>query len=191
MKNLYSPSEIYKVFFDYGRTAKYMRKAKKKKELSPQLIERIMLAVTEVNKCEMCSYAHTKMALEKGLCESEIQALLSGEFSTIPNDEATAILFAQHYADFQSKPTEKAWDTLLETYGEVKAKGILGVVRTITLGNSLGIPFGSFINRIKGKKPDSRSNIGYELCVILMLFFVSPIGVLHGLIYSWFSKKLF
>jgi AhpD family alkylhydroperoxidase len=38
-----------------------------------------MLAVTEVNGCEMCSYAHTKMALEAGLSNDEIQQMLAGD----------------------------------------------------------------------------------------------------------------
>ena len=34
--------------------------------------ERIMLAVTEVNGCAMCSYAHTQMALEAGLSSEDV-----------------------------------------------------------------------------------------------------------------------
>ena len=76
-----------------------MKKAKKKKELSPEFIERIMLGVTEVNGCEVCSYAHTKMALEQGMAAEEIQQLLAGSTDNIPVEEMPAYLFAQHYAD--------------------------------------------------------------------------------------------
>ncbi|MFC0273464.1 carboxymuconolactone decarboxylase family protein [Metabacillus herbersteinensis] len=32
-----------------------------------------MLAVTEVNGCEFCSYSHTKIALEQGMSQEEIK----------------------------------------------------------------------------------------------------------------------
>lgn len=50
-----------------------------------------MLEVTEVNGCEVCSYAHTKIALEKGLSNKEIQMLLSGNVERVSADEAVAI----------------------------------------------------------------------------------------------------
>ena len=45
---------------------------KKERQLSEHFIERIMLAVTEVNGCAVWSYAHTKMALEAGMTNEEI-----------------------------------------------------------------------------------------------------------------------
>ena len=65
-RKLYSVPESYWILYQGFSTVKYMFKAKKNKELSPDFIERIMLAVTEVNGCAICSYAHTKMALEAG-----------------------------------------------------------------------------------------------------------------------------
>ena len=73
---------------------KYMIKAKKEKALSPEFIERIMLGVTEVNGCEVYSYAHTKMALEQGMAAEEIQQLLAGYADEIPVEEMPAYLFA-------------------------------------------------------------------------------------------------
>ncbi|MDY0023535.1 MAG: carboxymuconolactone decarboxylase family protein [Candidatus Izemoplasmatales bacterium] len=43
-----------------------------KKRVDNDLIERLMLATTEVNGCELCSYAHTKMALKQGFSQEEI-----------------------------------------------------------------------------------------------------------------------
>ncbi|WP_085558880.1 carboxymuconolactone decarboxylase family protein [Carnobacterium iners] len=49
----------------------------KKKELSsPHFMERIMLAVTQVNGCSVCSYTHTKMALEVGMKSEKIKNIL-------------------------------------------------------------------------------------------------------------------
>ncbi len=190
MKQLYNMKEIYKAMYDMARNLRYLHKAQKQKLLSHTFIERIMLAVTEVNKCEMCSYAHTKMALEAGLTKQEIEELLEGESSEVPMEERTALLFAQHYADSRAYPSEKFWETLVNNYGEVKAKGILGVIRTITLGNAIGIPFGSLVNRIKRKSPDSRSTLGYEIRLIFMLLFSSPFAFIHGILSSCFNRPL-
>ncbi|MGM0384652.1 MAG: carboxymuconolactone decarboxylase family protein [Actinomycetota bacterium] len=40
-------------------------------------VERIMLAVTEVNGCPACSWAHTRMALREGMSGEEISALMA------------------------------------------------------------------------------------------------------------------
>jgi len=82
-----------------------MAQARKNKVMSSEFIERIMLAVTEVNGCEVCSYAHTKIALEQGMSEEEIGKLLSGDTEDIPAEEAPAIFFAQHYADTRGNPS--------------------------------------------------------------------------------------
>ncbi|WP_256205872.1 carboxymuconolactone decarboxylase family protein [Carnobacterium iners] len=39
-------------------------------------MERIMLAVTQVNGCSVCSYTHTKMALEVGMKSEKIKNIL-------------------------------------------------------------------------------------------------------------------
>ncbi|MGZ7044570.1 MAG: carboxymuconolactone decarboxylase family protein, partial [Methanobacterium sp.] len=75
-KKLYSVRESYWIFYNGIRTMQYMYKAKRNKELNSKFIERIMLAVTEVNDCALCSYAHTKRALECGMSNEEIQKIL-------------------------------------------------------------------------------------------------------------------
>lgn len=112
-------------------------------------IERIMLAVTEVNNCAICSYAHTKRALESGMSNEEIQKILSEVIVDIPADEVAAVIFAQHYADTRGNPTRESWQHIVETYGISRARGILGSVRTIMIGNTYGIPWSSFFNRFK------------------------------------------
>lgn len=43
--------------------------------LDPQFVERLMLAVTEVNGCAVCSYAHTRMALREGIARRRSSCL--------------------------------------------------------------------------------------------------------------------
>ena len=54
--------------------------------------ERVMLAVTQVNHCTMCSFAHTQMALESGMSQEEIAMLLSGEYDRVPLDDCTSLI---------------------------------------------------------------------------------------------------
>ncbi len=180
-KKLYSVRESYWIFYNGIRTMKYMFRSKRKKELSPSFIERIMLAVTQVNCCAICSYAHTKKALESGMSNKEIQNMLSGIIDDVPTDEVTAVMFAQHYADTRGNPTLESWQRIVEIYGISKAKGILGSIRTIMIGNVYGIAWSSFFNRLRGR-PDPRSNLLYEARMILGTILI-PISITHALIY--------
>ncbi len=143
-RKLYSIFESYWIVNQAVRTARYVSKAKKNNELDMEFFERIMLAVTEVNKCPLCSFAHTKIALEAGIKNEEIRNLLNGDFAHVPSDELTAIMFAQNYAENRGKPLKKVWINLVDTYGLTKTLGILGSTRIIIMGNAYGIPLGSF-----------------------------------------------
>jgi AhpD family alkylhydroperoxidase len=187
-RKLYSVREAYWIFYNGIRTIKYMSRAKKKKELSQKFIERIMLAVTEVNHCGLCSNYHSKKALERGMSNEEIQHMLRGIMDEVPVEELPAVMFAQHYADTRGNPTKKSWDRLVEIYGLSKSCGILGAIRAIMIGNTFGIPWSSFFNRIRGKA-DSRSSLTYELTMmvgtILML-----ISFFHALISNLLKKPI-
>jgi AhpD family alkylhydroperoxidase len=187
-KKLYSVQESYWILYNGMRTVKYMLKAKKNTNLNPKFIERIMLAVTEVNDCTICSYAHTKMAIESGMSNEEIQNMLSGVIVDVPADEVAAVMFAQHYADTRGTPTLESWRRIVEIYGISKAKGILGSIRTIMIGNTYGIPWSSFFNRLRGN-PDQRSSLLYEISMILSTILI-PISFIHALISDLFKKPI-
>ncbi|TCS82520.1 carboxymuconolactone decarboxylase family protein [Tepidibacillus fermentans] len=180
-KKIYSVQEFYVILYKGLRTIKYMIKSKKSKELTPDFIERIMLAVTEVNGCEVCTYGHTKMALEQGMSNEEVQMLLSGITDGIPNEEVKAILFAQHYADSRGNPTVDSWKRIVEAYGTTKALGILGAIRAIMIGNAYGIALSAFRSRLRGK-PIQKSNLLYEISMILSIMVFLPVAFIHGLI---------
>ena len=76
-----------------------LRRNRKTKLVDSKFIERLQLAVTEVNGCAACSYQHTKMALQQGMSNEEISSFLSGGDNFIKAEEAKTIMFAQHYAD--------------------------------------------------------------------------------------------
>ena len=130
--------------------------------LDKVFVERIMLAVTQVNGCPMCSYEHSKIALKAGMSTEEIESLVSGSYDFAPKEEHVALLFAEHYADTRGYPETETIEKLYDTYGEKKANGILGAIRIITMGNAYGIALGGFLGRFTGKK-DNRTTFLYEV----------------------------
>ncbi len=151
-----------------------------KKGIDKHFRERIMLAVTEVNGCEICSYAHTQMALKQGLDSEEISALLQGDKDAIRPEEAKAILFAQHYADSNGKPDKGAYEALLAEYGEKKTRSIMAAIQVMMMGNVTGLPMSALRARIK-KHPYHNSTIWYELCISPAFIYMFPIAMLMAL----------
>lgn len=167
---LYSLREIYRILYHGMRALPYLRQTVKDGTLSPELKERLMLAVTEVNGCALCAYGHTRMALESGMKIEEIEAMLGGGLADVPKEELPAILFAQHYAESRGLPSKESWKQIEHLYGKRSARAILSAVRVIMAGNAYGIPLGSFAARfLPGKrgKVDQRCNIVYEICVVV------------------------
>lgn len=179
-KRLYSVSEYYGILRYALKTMKYMKIGRRSGDLDKNFESRIMLAVTEVNGCEMCSYHHTSEALKNGMSEADIASLLNGNLSDVPEDESVAIFFAQHYAEYKGKPKRSAWKRLVATYGKEKALAIIAATRVIMVGNIAGIAAGALKNRFAGKAV-SKSSLGYELAIILSTLIFIPAALLHNL----------
>lgn len=191
-KKLYSPGEAYRILHDGLRMLPYFRKARAAKAISDAFSERLMLAVTEVNGCALCSYAHAQMALESGMGEPEIENMLAGELGDAPHAELPAILFAQAYADSRGKPSKAAWGKVVETYGDEAAAAILSSIRIIMIGNTYGIPFGSLKSRVSRKKDtrDARSSLGYELVMLLTLIPFLVVALPHAALSNLTKQSL-
>lgn len=157
-KKLHSISHLFQFIKDNSKTAAFKRTPLVSKAFS----ERIILVVTEVNGCKLCSYAHTNKALKNGVSSEDIQAMLSGNMDYVSEEESVALFFAQHYADTNGQPSKASWDRLTKVYGEEKALGILGHTRTIMIGNTVGIALGALKDRCKGNAV-AKSSLGYEL----------------------------
>lgn len=182
-KKHYSLKDSYRILVQGLSTMRFLSRARSQGDLNKEFIERIMLAVTEVNGCAVCSYAHTRVALESGMSAREVQAMLAGVIDDVPADEVPAVLFAQHYADTGGKPGRVAWERIVESYGETTAMGILGAIRAIMIGNVYGIPFSALIGRIKGS-PDPRSSLLSEIGLPLASIPALPVALLHALVAS-------
>jgi len=136
--------------------------------------ERIMLAVTHVNGCRYCDYGHTLAALASGVTSDELRALRAGDFAALPQQEVTALLFAQHVAQMGGRPDPAAWDRLVATYGPAVACDVLAYIRLILIGNLLGNTFDAFWSRIAGR-PAPGSTLLSEVSVLLGALFLVPL----------------
>ena len=189
-KKIFSIFEIYNIAVKAFRSIKYLKRGKKSGIFDDKFQERIMLAVTNVNKCAMCSYAHTEMALKAGLNQEEINAFVEGDFPDIPDEQVKAVLFGQHYADMRGKPKREMWDEILKEYGKNLSYCILAAIRIMMFGNAIGIVIGSIRNRFKGKKGDPRSNVFYEIMFVLLLLPILLISPLQALVMDLFRMPV-
>lgn len=188
-KKKYSIREFYTILVDGLRTLPQLQKNKKNGNLSEDFIKRIMLAVTEVNGCEVCSYEHTKSALEMGMSSEEIKNILTGTVDDIPVEQLKAIMFSQHYAETKGAPTKDTWDEIVQTYGEETSLGILGAIRMIMVGNSYGIALSAFKSRLKGTKIE-QSSLSYELTMLLSLIPLLPTAIIHAILTKLMNKAM-
>ena len=63
-RHRYTVGEMYRVLLAVLPSIGILKRNRKDEIVDAQFIERLMLAVTEVNGCAVCSYAHAKMALQ-------------------------------------------------------------------------------------------------------------------------------
>jgi len=164
-----------------------LKKSRKYKLMNKQLKERIMLAITEVNGCAMCSYVHTKIALSSGMTSFEIKRILDGDTSDIPQGEAVALMFAQHFAYTHEKPNETTIKRLIDTYGFQKAELILAACNMITMTNGMGTSLDYLYSRLRFKR-NKRSNILYEIFNPLLTMIFFPLLVILVYISTLFTN---
>jgi len=186
MQNEYRKScttkEFYYLIDDAFKSMKDYRKAMKEELIEKVFKEKIMLAVTDINGCELCNAFHTQNAEKLGVSQIEIGAIISGGIKIGTTKEDIALDFAKHYALENGDYSDVKWNKLVEAYGEETAKGILGVVRIIMMGNAHGIAAGALLNRLK-LKPIKNSNVLNELSITLnAILFVPFLGVKRGLL---------
>lgn len=180
-KRKFSPGELYRSFVHIPRAISILAGNNRSKLVDKQFIERVQLAVTEVNGCAACSYQHTKMALQLGMSNEEISSFLSGGVDFIRPEEAKGIMFAQYFADSRGTPEKYAYDAIVSEYGEQQALVILAAARVMIAGNIYGIPFSAFLSRLQGK-PYRGSSLLYEIGMLAGGIIMLPVALLHGLL---------
>jgi AhpD family alkylhydroperoxidase len=163
-----------------------LRLMRKHKVLNIKWRERIMLAITEVNGCDMCSYMHTKIALQAGMSNEEIKNILGGELKDVPDNEITSVLFAKDYA-FNKEKIDPSFKAKLEQqYGKPKAYAICKASEMITMTNSMGISMKNLRDTFMFKHHKG-SNVLNEFLIPLTTMILFPILALVSLTYVPFK----
>jgi AhpD family alkylhydroperoxidase len=181
---IYHQKLIAKAAFSFAEN----RYLKKFKLLNLQWKERIMLAVTEVNQCGMCSWMHTNISLKAGMSKEEISTLLSGAYDHVPEKQLLSVLYAQNFASNKEKYNPKMKQEMLETYGKPRTRMIENAMAVITMTNSMGIALGKLketltFNHVKG------SSVLSELFIPLSTMVLFPIYVIIALIITPFKVR--
>jgi AhpD family alkylhydroperoxidase len=151
------------------------------KSLDKEFVTNIMLAVTEVNGCQLCNYYHTKQAIDSGIDDQELASILSGSLENVKKEEAQALMFAQHYASMKSEYSEETFEKVIAHYGKEKAYGILTAIRLISFGNCYGIQYGNLKSRFTKSGRIEGSKLSTELFILISVVFLVPILVLINL----------
>jgi len=131
-------SEAASDLWRLSRRRREIRRVMKGGAIDARLRERLMLAVTEVNGCRYCAFAHARAALATGLTAADIDALAKGEMGGCPPQDVVALLYARHWAEADGRPDREARRRVLETYGETRLEHIELVLQMIRVGNLLG-----------------------------------------------------
>jgi AhpD family alkylhydroperoxidase len=149
--------------------------------VSQAFAERLILAVTGVNRCRYCAFGHTRSASHLGMEQEEIEQLLAGDLSEVDPDEVEALAFAIHYAETGGRPDLDALLQLRFRYGVDTARDIQTAIRLIMLANLVGNTFDAFISRLRGRPaPESTWQSEVASLGLLIAGFV-PYSVALGL----------
>lgn len=150
------PRRLYASFGDFWRDIRFILRNRPRLEIamhgdlvSEKFRERLMLMVTQVNGCRYCSYYHAKEALKAGISEDELESLLGGTIPTdTPKDEIPALLYAQYWAEVDSRPNPEIRRKFADTYGVEKSEAIEMILRMIRVGNLNGNHWDYILYRI-------------------------------------------
>lgn len=178
-KHKFNFLELYRALVFIPKAITELKRNKKINLIDKNFIERLQLAVTEVNGCPACSYQHAKIALRQGMSNEEISSFLSGGDQYIKTEEAKAIMFAQHFAESRGLPKKYAYEAVIKEYGQKQANIILSALQVMIAGNIYGIPYSAFQSRIKGQSYKN-SSVFYELGMLIGGIIILPIALIHG-----------
>lgn len=148
MKRTYSLRAFFADISFLTKNVRNIRRVTRRKLIPNAFRERLMLSVTSVYGCRYCCWAHTREALRSGIDRKEITGLLAGSVDNCPEEEAVALLYAQHWADSNTSPDPEATRRLRQAYGVEKAEAINMILRMIRVGNLWGNTWDRFLYRL-------------------------------------------
>lgn len=135
---------------------------------SPALREKVMLGVTSVNDCRYCTWVHTGLALSNGVDLDELQHLLdAGTFGKVDGREATAILFAKHFADTVREPSADARAALANEFSARERAEIMAYIHAIYFANLAGNSGDAWLARFSGREVIDGHPVAEALAALL------------------------
>ena len=149
-KNYYSSWKSFWGDFQYLISRRNrIKNAMRSDVVDPAFRERLMLTVTEVNRCRYCRAFHVQQAYQVGLSDSEVLTFIQGNLpQSIPEDQKFAVLYARSWAESNGKTEAELDDRLLEAYGEDGFDAIEIILHMIRMGNLLGNTWDFILYRI-------------------------------------------
>ncbi len=147
-KRTYGIGEFFGDISFLTKNVRNVRRVMRERWIPSAFRERLMLAVISVYGCRYCCWAHTREALRSGVDQEEIARLLAGSIDNCPEEEAIALLYAQHWADSDARPHPEAVGRLEEAYGAERAEAINLILRMIRVGNLWGNTWDRFLYRL-------------------------------------------
>lgn len=180
-KRIYGVKIQLKLLNAFLKDIGQIKQSRKCGDVDKAFEKRIMLAVTQVNGCKMCSFFHTKEALSLGMQPDEIKHILGGELRDVPEDETTALVFAQHYAEMIGRFEPSEWDIMTRTYGVQRARHILAYIRAIMVGNAVGNIMGALKSRFQ-RNPEQGSSFAKEIISIITVVLATPIFLVKNIL---------
>ncbi|MBN1471122.1 MAG: carboxymuconolactone decarboxylase family protein, partial [Syntrophaceae bacterium] len=170
LRHFKSPAEFFNLFSSLLRAMPLTKIARFKKAIYPAFSERIALAVSGVTNCAYCTWLHTKTSLEKGMSEKEIKSLLDGDIKDAPQQEAPALFYVQHRADFDGGFSPEARQRIVDFYGEEKAGHIDFMFQTVYFGNLCSNTVYSVQNNMAQGEKDFKLRLAYFLSLPVAYF---------------------
>ena len=150
-KRVFTPKTLIEIVSELARDLPTLPSTFASGRISPAFRERILLAVTSVNRCRYCQWVHTDLAVANGMTTSDVSALLGSDTNNVPENEKAALVYALHYAETNRNPHPAQRDKLVATYGEDAARDIENYIRLIFFSNLTGNTFDSFLSRMRGE----------------------------------------
>ena len=141
MKRTLTPDNFFRTVADVAASGRVLLAALFRPKIPAALREKVMLGVTSVTDCRYCQWGHTHWAMAKGVPLEEVNQILGHQIESLKAKnpaEATAILFAQHYAENLDRFDPESIENLRKYYSDAQVAEILAYVRAITLGSLIG-----------------------------------------------------
>ena len=161
-------------FSGLGRTAWQLPvfvRASRQPSTSVQLHRQVMLAVTSVTGCRYSTAILTRLAGNDGLDLRDLQALLDQRGGQQDDATAAAILFAQHFAGRQAKPSSAYQERLEAYFTPAQRHELLAVISAIYFANLCGNSADALSARLRGFRIED----GHLLAEILATLLCWPV----------------